>query len=195
MHDPSQRPPVRIRIDDADIVMTLEPQQAHALARAIQRSSVAPDPWLDEAAQTLATSADQLEPPRVASGRRALRLPGYASVPITPATRSTGKPAAPPPVPPSARRTTTTPPVAATRAARTTRRDTLRTPPRQAKGGGGLAAAVSAFADAISVDKHNQAAPPPPVPPRKVSSRDERAKALQEILEAAAATNQAHAEV
>lgn len=204
MHDSQRRPDVRIRTEGSDIVVTLDPQQAHDLARLIEQSNAPDDHWTSDAAKTLRATAGELAPDRGVGHRRALRLPGYSAVPRVAHVQSARRRAATPP-PPLARRTPRTvdgQPVTRRESLRTaagnqpTRRTSSPSPStRSSASGSGLAAAVAVFADAIAVGGEARAVPPAK-PPRKAVSAEERARHLQEVLDAAAAASrESHAEV
>jgi hypothetical protein len=187
MHEDDRRSPIRIRTEGTEIVVTLDPRQAHELAALIARSTPGPD-WLQKAASALAETAERLEPARRPGQRRPLRLPGLDSVPRTTAVRARERPVIPELPQPrrgvGARRATRLNPSPAT----APRAEAVK--PRPAGSGSGLAAAVAVFAEAISVgDESKPANAPAPVPARSLTTAEERARHLQEILDAAARTS------
>jgi hypothetical protein len=197
MHEDNRRPLIRVHTAGRDVVLTLDPQQAHDLAQTIGQAPSPRDEWLDEVARTLRALSERLQSTQLTNGRRPLRTAGYPMAQGTVITDratgssatatqsvSTGRSATPPPFPlgpPRRRRTGPRTPVRRPAAA-----------PAPAKPGSGLAAAVAVFADAVAVG--DQAPPAVDAGGRKSSTREQRAQDLQEILAAAARTAQSESD-
>lgn len=169
---------VPVQAYDAAVVVTLTPQQARALADAVVDGDVG-EPWLSELATSLSSSATKVEAIRTGGSRRPLRVGGSHAPGMLRRPQAASEmpvPAGPAAVgaalvaPPAAAAVATTEPTAS---------------------GSGLAAAVAAFAEALSVTTRegDHSTNERRAARHERSTSLERAKQLQRILDAAAATS------